>query len=108
MMWFPAGPLGSNVTISEVDSNSFTATLTDHGETVRGQFFIDDQGRLTNFRAQRYNTSTQSIETWETPVGEYRIFEGYKLPSTGSAVWKVAGGDFTYIELEVSDVEYRY
>ena len=106
MMWFPAALLGPNVRLVEIDDNSFTAILTDHGETARGQFFIDEAGRLTNFRAQRYNTSTRSIEIWETPVTDYRDFAGYRLPATGAARWVASGGELTYIELSIGDVAY--
>jgi hypothetical protein len=108
MMWFPAALLGPNVRLIEIDENSFAAILSDRGESARGQFFVDEQGRLTNFRAQRYNTSTLTIETWETPVGSYREFEGHNLPASGTARWKIGEGDFTYIELEINDVSYRY
>lgn len=106
MMWFPAALLGANVRLIGIDDGSFTAVLTDHGETARGQFFIDEAGRLTNFRAQRYNTATRSIETWETPVSGYADFGGYRLPTIGSACWRLAGGTFTYIELEVANIAY--
>ena len=106
MMWFPAALLGSNLRLIGIDDGSFTAVLTDHGETVRGQFFVDEAGRLTNFRAQRYNTATRAIETWETPVSGYGDFGGYRLPSIGSARWVLAGGSFTYVELEVVNIAY--
>lgn len=108
MMWFPAALLGPNVRLVEIEPNSFTAILSEHGETVRGQFFIDEQGRLTNFSAQRYNTSTRTIETWETPVLGYRNFEGFQLPASGTAIWKIDGGDFAYIELEIANVTYQH
>lgn len=106
-MWFPAALLGPNVTIAAVDSNSFRATISDRGTSAEALFFIDAEGRLTNFRAQRYNTGSRSIETWETPVGAYRDFGGVQLPSSGSAVWKLPSGDLDYIELEVTGVAYE-
>jgi hypothetical protein len=46
------------------------------------------------------------METWETPMVAYAEYAGLRLPSKGSAVWKLAGGDFTYIELEIVEVTY--
>lgn len=107
-MWFPAALLGPNMTVAAVDDASFRVTLSDRGETADGLFIVDADGHLVNFRARRYNTGTRSTETWETPVGTYREFDGFGLPSNGSAVWKLASGDLSYIELEIASVTYDY
>lgn len=107
-MWFPAVLLGPNAVITAVDDTSFRVTLSDRGETAEALFIVDADGRLVNFQAQRYNTGTRSIETWETPVSGYRDVDGFSLPSTGSAVWKLASGDLTYIELEITSITYQY
>ncbi|MEQ1900250.1 MAG: DUF6544 family protein [Devosia sp.] len=106
-MWFPAALLGPNVSIAARDKDSFRAAISDRGLTAEAVFFVDADGRLTNFRAQRYNTDSRSIETWETPVGAYRDFGGLQLPSAGSAVWKLPSGDLNYIELEITGVTYE-
>jgi len=107
-MWFPAALLGPNMAITTVDDTSFRVTLSDRGETAEALFIVDEDGRLVNFRAQRYNTGTRNIETWETPVRNYREFEGLKLPSSGAAVWKLPAGDLSYIELEITSIVYEY
>ncbi|HVY50731.1 MAG TPA: DUF6544 family protein [Devosia sp.] len=106
-MWFPAALLGPEVVIAPIDDGSFRATLTDFGATADAMFFVDPEGRLTNFRARRFNTGTGTTETWETPVMAYGQFNGLNLPSAGAAVWKLATGDFTYIELGVTDIAYE-
>lgn len=104
MMWFPAAFLGPNVTLAPADRDSFTATIADRGLSATATVFVNAEGNITNFRALRFNTATRSIETWETPIGAYGEFGGLLLPARGSAVWKVPGGDFTYIELDILDV----
>ena len=106
-MWFPAALLGPNMTISAVDPSSFEVTLTDHGRSASGVFIVDADGRLTTFRAKRYNTGTRSIETWETPIAGYQQWAGLNLPSRGTAVWKLPSGDYAYIELEIGGVSYE-
>jgi hypothetical protein len=32
---------------------------------------------------------------------------GLRLPTAGSAVWKLAGGDLDYIELEITGLSYE-
>jgi hypothetical protein len=106
MAWFPAAYLGSNIAIAPVDDNSFTVTIRDRGMTVTGTLFIDPAGGLVNFRAQRFNTATQAMETWETPMSRHGERAGIQVPVAGKAVWKLKDGDFDYIELEIDDVTY--
>lgn len=106
MTSFPAALLGSNVTITPVDDTSFAATISDRGMSATGTFIVDPDGRLTNFRAPRFNTTTGTIETWETPFTAYAEMEGLKLPSAGAAVWKLPTGDLAYIELEITELRY--
>jgi hypothetical protein len=70
--------------------------------------FVDDLGRMTNFKAQRFNTSTRSIQPWHTPIFDYGDYRGFQLPRTGAAVWESPDGDLTYIEVEVTDVRHEY
>ncbi len=107
MMWFPAAFLGSNVTLSAIDDGSFGVSLADRGMVAEAVIFIDAEGRLTNFRARRYNTGSRSVETWETPITAYGIFNGLDLPKAGSAVWKLPGGDLDYIALDITGVQYE-
>jgi hypothetical protein len=91
--WFPAALLGDNVEIIERDEQSFLVRLEDRGLVAEGIVFVDEVGRMTNFRAQRFNTATRSIQTWETPITDYADYQGFKLPSSGSALWRSLEGD---------------
>jgi hypothetical protein len=104
MMWFPAAFLGANVKISPVDDASFAVSITDRGMIAEAVLFIDAEGQPTNFRALRFNTGSNTVEAWETPITAYGTYGGLRLPRTGSAVWKLASGDLDYIELEVLTV----
>jgi hypothetical protein len=106
MMWFPAAFAGSNVTWTAVDDTSAQVTLSDQDARATATMFFDADGRLTNFRASRFNTATRTMEIWETPIAAYSTFGMLRLPSRGSAVWKLASGDFAYIELDVTDIAY--
>jgi len=106
MMWFPAAFLGRNVTWTAIDDTSAEVTLHDRGVSATATMVFDAEGRPVNFRAQRYNTTTRQLEIWETPISTYATFEGLSLPSKGQAVWKLADGDFAYVELEVLTVSY--
>jgi len=107
MMWFPAAYLGPNVSWRAIDDNSAEVSIIDSGLTATATLFFDDAGRITNFRAQRFNTDSRTIETWETPISGYSEFNRLMLPSGGQAIWKLASGDFSYIELDVVELTYE-
>lgn len=106
MMWFPAAFLGSNVTLAPADADSFTATIVDRDKSATATIFVSAEGDIINFRARRYHTATRTMETWETPISAYGEYAGLRLPARGTAVWKLATGDFTYIELDILGVTY--
>lgn len=106
-MWFPAVLLGSNVTIAAADADSFQVTLTDRGLTARAVLSVDALGRLTNFRAQRFEINSGEVQTWETPISSYGVLNGLQLPTGGSAIWKLPAGDLDYIELTITSLKHE-
>jgi hypothetical protein len=110
MTWFPAAFLNENVSWKAIDDNSAEVTLTDHGKTVSAVLYFDQVGRLNDFVADRYyqidNGKSYEIRKWSTPFTEYGEMAGLNLPIKGKAVWKLDDGDFEYIELEVTGIEY--
>lgn len=107
MIWFPAAFLAGNISFEAVDDTSARVTLTDQGQAATGTLFIDQQGRLTGFMAERYQTpDASSPQTWSTPIAGYGEFEGLRLPVRGPAIWKLPGGDFEYIEVTITDLRY--
>ena len=107
IMWFPAAFLADNISFEAVDDSSARVTLTDHGQAATGTLFFDNEGRLTDFVAQRYRSpGASSPDTWSTPVTGYGEFEGLRLPVGGPAIWKLPEEDFAYIEVTVTDLHY--
>jgi hypothetical protein len=107
MIWFPAAFLARNISFEAMDDSSARVTFTDHGRTAAGTLFFDEEGRLTDFVAKRYRTpGASSPQTWSTPVTGYGEFEGLRLPARGKAVYKTADGDFEYIEVTITELDY--
>lgn len=110
MTWFPAAFLGENVSWKAIDDNSAEVTLTDHGKRVSATMTFDADGRLTDFVADRYyqvdGGKSYEFRRWSTPISGYGEMAGLKLPVSGSAVWKLDDGDFEYIQLDITNVEY--
>jgi hypothetical protein len=102
---FPAAFLCDNICFEAIDDHSAKVTLTDCGKTASATLFVDDEGKLTNFVAQRYYTADR-LETWSTPITGYGEFEGLHLPIGGKAVWKLQAGDFEYVDVAIPDIQY--
>lgn len=109
MMWFPTAFLGENISWREINDTSAEVTLHDKDKTTTAILHFDEEGKLINFVAKRYMSSGNEFkfETWETPISDYREFEGFRLPSKGKAVWKLKDGDFEYIQLEIKNIKYK-
>jgi Family of unknown function (DUF6544) len=109
MTWFPTAFLGDNITWQAVDGGSAGVAFTDCGKSVSARMFFDDEGRMTNFVAQRYreNKGSFSLDTWSTPMTKFGVLGGLNLPVRGQAVWKLPGGDLPYADLELSEIEYN-
>jgi hypothetical protein len=108
IMWFPTAYLSDYINWESIDSTSARAIMTDHGTTVSAVLHFDKDGKLVDFVADRYYTGGDetTLETWTTPIKEYGEMEGLRIPVKGEGVWKLDSGDFTYIELQLTELEY--
>ena len=107
--WFPAALLGDNVSFEPIDDRSARVTLTDCGQRVSGTLYVDEEGRLTDFVAQRYRTveGGYELDAWSCPVTAYGQLAGLELPVRGKAVWKLPDCDLTYIDLSITALDYN-
>lgn len=107
-IWFPTVYLEDYIQWEAIDSVSARATMSYGDITASGVFHIDELGQLTNFVAERYmeEKGEYRLETWSTPIGEYGELNGLMLPVSGDAVWHLESGDFPYIQVDITDIEY--
>jgi hypothetical protein len=106
MIWFPTAFLGDNISFTAIDAQSAQVTLTDHGRSASGTLYVDLEGRLAGFLAQRYRMG-YGLATWWAPVTEYGELAGLKLPMRGQAAWKLPEGDLMYFDVAISELEYN-
>jgi hypothetical protein len=110
MQWFPSSLVSDNVKWEAIDANSARSTLADRGMTVSAIFCFDKEGKITNFIAERARSTDggKVVRTkWSTPISEYKTYaNGLRLPSKGEAIWHLDSGKYSYIKLEVTEVEY--
>lgn len=108
-IWFPQSFLDSHITWEAIDSLSAKGILTINDQSVEGIFRFDELGRFTEFTCNRYYISGDEklFLPWHTPVYEYAMRQGLQLATKGKAVWEHPDGEFTYIDLEITEVEYE-
>ncbi|MCW5859565.1 MAG: hypothetical protein KIS63_14795 [Caldilineales bacterium] len=104
--WFPAALLKDNVTYRAIDDETAEVTFTDRGQSVSAILYVDAEGRLTNFIADRYQDGVDEYRRWATPLTVYGEQAGLRLPLRGQGVWLNPEGDFEYINLEVTEIVY--
>lgn len=109
MTWFPSAYLYEYMTWQAVDDHSADVTFTDHGQSVGGRMYFDDEGRLLSFVAQRYGEFDKRyvIRTWATPATEYQPMAGLVLPIAGVGVWQLPDGDFPYVDIRIHEIAYN-
>jgi hypothetical protein len=109
IMWFPTAFLNDNIHWEAIDGNSARVTITEGNISASAILHFDEKGALTNFVSDRYHevNGVYVKDTWETPMTGYGEFNNLKLPLKGEAVWKMSSGDFSYIRLEVTELEYN-
>ena len=105
-MWFPAAVLGPSITWEAIDATSARATMSYGGVTASAIFVFDGEGRPVDMVAERYDLGRGRLETWSTPIRAYGAFGGIRIPTEGEGLWRYDTGDFSYIELRITEVEY--
>ncbi len=109
LIWFPSAALCDYIWWEPIDINSAKATIYYQGVDGSAVFVFNDKGEITNVIADRYmdDNGEQVLRKWSTPIQEYMEADGIRIPSKGGAIWHLSSGDFKYIELELTHIEYN-
>jgi hypothetical protein len=109
-MWFPYALAGKEIRWEPIDARSARATLLDGGSPASVTFEFDDEGKISGIRAQRYRDAGggQAVLTpWLGHVGDYREFNGVRIPTSVEVAWKLDGREFSYARFQVTAVEFN-
>ena len=90
------------VTWTEAGEDCFDVTLRDAGHRVSARVFLDERGAPVDFSTEdRWCDLPGGLARvrWTTPVQGCRQAGGRWLPTHGTAIWHLPGGDFSYAEL---------
>jgi hypothetical protein len=108
IMWFPTAFLSEYIEWEELDAKSVRGTIRIGEASASAVLHFTKSGRFANFIADRYmgTGDTFSLESWSTPIDDYAGMQGLRLPVSGEGVWHLDAGDFSYIRLRVTELEY--
>ncbi len=105
----PGSLLDPSIRWRELDARSVEATYTNGRHTIRAVLVFDDSGALVDFwsddrPALAEDGKTLLPQRWSTPVREYRTIGPYRLVAGGEARYAAPGGEYAYIEIDVTEV----
>lgn len=110
MPWYPTAFLnGEYITWEPVDSSHARAIITDGEHRATVQFSFDDTGRITKVTTdERYRTVGDQFiqDTWTGYYDNYQEIGGFCVPMEIAAEWNLPDGDFPYVRLRVTAMEY--
>lgn len=109
----PATLIDPAIRWERVEGLFVDAAFSNAGHTVRARLEFSDEGDLVNFWSDDRRQVSAAGDArrrvrWSTPIaGPYRIFGAARLAARGEARWHEAAGDYAYIELDFTDVQYN-
>jgi hypothetical protein len=105
--WFPSTALSPYMTWEEIDAYTVKGTM-QHGDTrAEGLYHFSETGDFVSFEAERFYGGGEDarLEKWLVTVDEYTVINGMRIPVKNSVTWKLKEGDFTWLTLEITDLE---
>ncbi|HEX6225770.1 MAG TPA: DUF6544 family protein [Chryseolinea sp.] len=109
IIWLPTAALSNYIQWEHVNDTTARATMSFANKTVDGLFLFDHNGDITGFEGRRYANFDGhfSLETWAIRVIGHREFAGFRIADKCEVTWKLNRGDFTWLQLEVTDIIYN-
>ena len=109
--WFPTALLPSDyIKLIEIDSNSAQVIIKDNGYTASGIFSFNEKGEIIKFVTNdRYMEVDGKYfkEQWGGYYRNYQEIEGMKIPIEAEVEWNLASGDFQYVKIKITDIQYN-
>jgi hypothetical protein len=110
MPWFPTAFLNDDhVSWEPIDASHAKAVITDGTIAATVVFTFDEVGRITSVTTdERYRTvgDTYIRNRWTGYYGDYQEQGGLIVPMEIAAEWNLPEGNFSYVRLRVTDMEY--
>jgi len=109
MVWFPSAALSPYITWEPIDSLSARATTHYKGTVDSGIFYFNEQGDFIRYSAFRYmgNELNAERKKWTITANKVKEMNGIRIPVEMEATWELDSGDWNWLKLEISEIEYN-
>lgn len=109
-VWFPYGFVGNEIRWDPINAITARMTLRQDGLPVSAVVEVDEEGKITNIRADRYRDvggGKAVLTPWFGRCADYRSFNGFLVPSSVEVGWILPEGEFTAVRFRVTALEYN-
>jgi hypothetical protein len=105
----PGALADSRLAWEAVDDREAGVTFTNGPHRVTARLLFNDRDELVDFWSDDRPESGDGHPVprrWSTPLSDYRVIDGMRLPTRGTAVYARPEGPFTYGEFTLSAIAY--
>ena len=107
----PGALVDDRITWNEIDPLTVDVRFTNGDYSVSARLTFVQNGALVNFvsndRGALQDDGTLKKVPWSTPIGEYKDFDGRRVPTYGEAIYHYPEGPFTYGIFMLKTIEYN-
>lgn len=109
MVWIPSLAISPYVTWEPINDTCAKATMEYKGTKGSGTFYFHTTGEFVKFSALRFMGNKANAERyeWIITADGYKTFEGITVPARMKATWKLKEGDWTWLQIEITDIRYN-
>jgi hypothetical protein len=107
IVWFPSAALSQYIKWETIDDYAARATMTYKGTKGSGVFHFDKNGNFKKFVAMRYQDSiAEEPIKWTVIATKTEERNGIKIPIECEASWELNSGDWTWLKLKITSIQY--
>lgn len=108
IVWFPTASLCQFVKWENINDYSAKATMEYHGTKGTGVFYFDKNGNFEKFVAMRYKDLNDAEPTeWTVTASKTEERNGIKIPVACEVSWRLENGQWTWLKLKITDIQYN-
>lgn len=107
MAWFPQAAVSDYLRWEPINDHQARVTMDFSGISASGIYLFNDDGDVAGFEADRYGDFEGVFrkERWAINVTGYKVFNGSRMGYASEVTWKLKEGDFTWLRLELTDID---
>ncbi|TGV04357.1 DUF6920 family protein [Flavivirga rizhaonensis] len=109
MCWFPSAAINNYLQWEHVNNTSAKATFMYKAQSVSAIFKFNNEGEIICFETSRFfgGEPDSKKEKWVVDIVDYKTFNNYKIPYKCKVTWQLKDGNFNWLNLEITDIEYN-